>query len=53
MAAFGDPGQQNTYSGIATAHQSGKIEMHYFAKEFTIQSREEEKAFDGKIVESF
>ncbi|XP_019731613.1 LOW QUALITY PROTEIN: WD repeat-containing protein 60 [Hippocampus comes] len=53
MAAFGDPGQQNTYSGIATAHQSGKIEMHYFAKEFTIQSREEEKTFDGKIVESF
>ncbi|XP_051910051.1 cytoplasmic dynein 2 intermediate chain 1 [Hippocampus zosterae] len=53
MAAFGDPGQQNTYSGIATAHQSGKIEMHYFAKEFTIQSREEEETFDGKIVESF
>ncbi|XP_077480330.1 cytoplasmic dynein 2 intermediate chain 1 isoform X2 [Stigmatopora argus] len=53
MAAFGDPAQQNTYSGIATAHQSGKIEMHYFTREFTIQSSEEEKTLEGKILESF
>nr|XP_061809909.1 cytoplasmic dynein 2 intermediate chain 1-like [Nerophis lumbriciformis] len=53
MAAFGDPAQLNTYSGIATAHQSGKIEMHYFTREFTIQSSEEEKTLEGKILESF
>ncbi|XP_077410342.1 cytoplasmic dynein 2 intermediate chain 1 isoform X2 [Vanacampus margaritifer] len=53
MAAFGDPGQQNSYSGIAIAHQSGKLEMHYFTREFTIQSCDEEKTLEGKIVESF
>ncbi|XP_037135338.1 cytoplasmic dynein 2 intermediate chain 1 isoform X2 [Syngnathus acus] len=52
MAAFGDPGQQNMYSGIATAHHSGKIEMHYFTREFTVQSCEEEKALEAKIVQS-
>ncbi|XP_049605847.1 cytoplasmic dynein 2 intermediate chain 1 [Syngnathus scovelli] len=52
MAAFGDPGQQNMYSGIATAHRSGKIEMHYFTREFTVQSCEEEQALEAKIVQS-
>ncbi|KAM9775563.1 cytoplasmic dynein 2 intermediate chain 1 isoform 1-T1 [Syngnathus typhle] len=52
MAAFGDPGQQNMYSGIATAHHSGKIEMHYFTREFTVQRCEEEKALEAKIVQS-
>ncbi|XP_077364814.1 cytoplasmic dynein 2 intermediate chain 1 isoform X2 [Festucalex cinctus] len=53
MAAFGDPGQQNLYSGVATAHQSGKLEMHYFTREFTIQTCDEEKTLERKIVESF
>ncbi|XP_061613779.1 cytoplasmic dynein 2 intermediate chain 1 isoform X2 [Phyllopteryx taeniolatus] len=53
MAAFGDAGQQNTYSGIATAHHSGKIEMHYFTREFAIRSGHEENALEGMIVESF
>ncbi|TKS87654.1 WD repeat-containing protein 60 [Collichthys lucidus] len=36
MALFGDSGQQNTYSGIALAHESGAIEMQYFARHFTV-----------------
>ncbi|XP_062336024.1 cytoplasmic dynein 2 intermediate chain 1 isoform X1 [Osmerus eperlanus] len=36
MAAFGDPSKQNTFSGIALARQSGKIEMQYFSKRFTV-----------------
>ncbi|XP_028288466.1 WD repeat-containing protein 60 [Parambassis ranga] len=44
MAVFGDSGQQNTYSGIALAHESGKIEMHYFTRSFTAStSADEEK----------
>ncbi|XP_061821776.1 cytoplasmic dynein 2 intermediate chain 1 isoform X2 [Nerophis lumbriciformis] len=46
MTAFGDPGQQNTYSGIATAQQSGKIEMHYFTQNFSLQSSEEEQTLE-------
>ncbi|XP_061660534.1 cytoplasmic dynein 2 intermediate chain 1 isoform X2 [Syngnathoides biaculeatus] len=53
VAAFGDAGQQNTYSGIATAHRSGKIEMHYFTREFTMQKAHEENALEAKVVESF
>ncbi|XP_061877600.1 cytoplasmic dynein 2 intermediate chain 1 isoform X2 [Entelurus aequoreus] len=47
MTAFGDPGQQNTYSGIATAQQSGKIEMHYFTQNFSLQSSEEEQTLES------
>ena len=36
MAAFGDSSKQNTFSGIALARQSGKIEMQYFSKRFTV-----------------
>ncbi|KAG7224985.1 hypothetical protein INR49_014902 [Caranx melampygus] len=35
MAVFGDSGQQNTYSGIALVYETGKIEMHYFTRNFT------------------
>lgn len=43
MALFGDSRQQNTYSGVALAHESGKIEMQYFTKTFTVPSLEEEE----------
>ncbi|XP_054622330.1 cytoplasmic dynein 2 intermediate chain 1 isoform X2 [Dunckerocampus dactyliophorus] len=46
MAAFGDPGQQNAYSGIATSQQSGKIEMHYFTHDFSLPSHEEEETLE-------
>nr|XP_057916264.1 cytoplasmic dynein 2 intermediate chain 1 isoform X2 [Doryrhamphus excisus] len=46
MAAFGDPGQQNAYSGIATAQHSGKIEMHYFTHDFSLPSYEEDETLE-------
>uniref|UniRef100_A0A3Q0SNL5 WD repeat domain 60 n=1 Tax=Amphilophus citrinellus TaxID=61819 RepID=A0A3Q0SNL5_AMPCI len=36
MAVFGDAGKQNTYSGVALAHESGKIEMQYFKRSLTV-----------------
>ncbi|XP_011487298.1 WD repeat-containing protein 60 isoform X2 [Oryzias latipes] len=35
VSVFGDSGQQNIYSGIALAHESGKIELLYFTKGLT------------------
>ncbi|XP_029001560.1 cytoplasmic dynein 2 intermediate chain 1 [Betta splendens] len=36
MATFGDSGQKNIYSGVALAHESGKLELHYFTRGFTV-----------------
>ncbi|XP_011606291.2 WD repeat-containing protein 60 [Takifugu rubripes] len=38
MTLFGDPGQQNPYSGVALAHQSGTIELQYFTAGLTTPS---------------
>ncbi|KAK2859570.1 hypothetical protein Q5P01_004190 [Channa striata] len=46
MAVFGDPGQQNIYSGVALAHESGKIEMQYFTRNFTLPISEEEEKLE-------
>lgn len=53
MALFGDSGQQNTYSGIALAHESGTIEMQYFARHFTVPFIEEEKKLECMMTEAF
>ncbi|XP_047468098.1 cytoplasmic dynein 2 intermediate chain 1 isoform X2 [Mugil cephalus] len=53
MAVFGDSGQQNTYSGIALAHQSEKIEMHYFTRNFTVCSHAEEEKLESMTTEAF
>lgn len=53
MAVFGDSGQQNTYSGIALAHESGKIEMQYFTRNFTVQSSAEEEKLERMMTEAF
>ncbi|XP_019127161.2 WD repeat-containing protein 60 isoform X2 [Larimichthys crocea] len=53
MALFGDSGQQNTYSGIALAHESGMIEMQYFARHFTVPVIEEEKKLECMMTEAF
>lgn len=53
MALFGDSGQQNTYSGIALAHESGTIEMQYFARHFTVPVIEEEKKLECMMTEAF
>ncbi|XP_053715512.1 cytoplasmic dynein 2 intermediate chain 1 isoform X1 [Synchiropus splendidus] len=41
MCVFGDSAQQNPYSGVALAHESGKIELHHFTRTFTSPSEEE------------
>lgn len=53
MAVFGDTGQQNTYSGLALAHESGKIEMQYFTRNFTMPSSAEEEKLESIMNEAF
>ncbi|XP_028424989.1 WD repeat-containing protein 60 isoform X3 [Perca flavescens] len=53
MAVFGDSGQQNTYSGIALAHESGNIEMQYFKKHFTVAITAEEEKLESVVAEAF
>ncbi|XP_074550066.1 cytoplasmic dynein 2 intermediate chain 1 isoform X2 [Halichoeres trimaculatus] len=53
MAVFGDSGQQNTYSGIALAHESGKIEMQYFSRNFTVPVLAEEEKLKDMMSEAF
>ncbi|XP_034416429.1 WD repeat-containing protein 60 isoform X3 [Cyclopterus lumpus] len=53
MAVFGDSGQQNTYSGIALAHESGKIEMQYFTRAFTVAVAAEEEKLERMATEAF
>lgn len=53
MALFGDSGQQNTYSGIALAHESGTIQVQYFAKTFTALISGEEEKLETMMTEAF
>ncbi|XP_068566035.1 cytoplasmic dynein 2 intermediate chain 1 isoform X2 [Cebidichthys violaceus] len=53
MAVFGDSGQQNTYSGIALAHESGKIEVQYFTRHFTVPITAEEEKLESMMAEVF
>ncbi|XP_070784308.1 cytoplasmic dynein 2 intermediate chain 1 [Enoplosus armatus] len=53
MAVFGDSGQQNTYSGIVLAHESGKIEMQYFTRDFTVPVTAEEEKLESMMTEAF
>ncbi|XP_060949891.1 cytoplasmic dynein 2 intermediate chain 1 [Limanda limanda] len=53
MAVFGDSGKQNTYSGIALVHESGKIEMQYFTRDFTVTVPAEEEKLETMMTEAF
>ncbi|KAM3860756.1 cytoplasmic dynein 2 intermediate chain 1 [Diretmus argenteus] len=53
MAVFGDSGQHNTYSGIALAHGSGKVELQYFTRSFTVATSAEEEKMESMMNESF
>ncbi|XP_029978971.1 WD repeat-containing protein 60 isoform X2 [Sphaeramia orbicularis] len=53
MATFGDSGQQNTYSGVALAHESGKIEIQYFTKNLTVPSPAEDEKLECLMKEAF
>uniref|UniRef100_A0A3B5B680 WD repeat domain 60 n=1 Tax=Stegastes partitus TaxID=144197 RepID=A0A3B5B680_9TELE len=50
MVLFGDSGQQNTYSGIVLAHESGKIEMQYFTRNLTVSSSAEEEKLESMMT---
>ncbi|KAF7669959.1 hypothetical protein LDENG_00105480 [Lucifuga dentata] len=53
MAVFGDSGQQNTYSGLALAYESGKIEIQYFTRSFTVPAPKEEEKLESMMNEVF
>ncbi|XP_035981200.1 WD repeat-containing protein 60 [Fundulus heteroclitus] len=53
MAVFGDSRQQNTYSGIALAHESGNIELRYFTQTLTVPSPAEEGKLESLLTEAF
>lgn len=53
MAVFGDSGQQNTYSGIALAHKSGKVELLYLTQTLTVPNPAEERKLETMMTEAF
>lgn len=53
MAAFGDSGQQNSYSGLVLAHQSGTIEVQYFTAGFSSPSPAEVEQLERMMNEAF
>lgn len=53
MAVFGNSGQQNTYSGIALAHESGKVELQYLTQTLTVPNPAEEKKLETMMTEAF
>ncbi|XP_063063164.1 cytoplasmic dynein 2 intermediate chain 1 isoform X2 [Engraulis encrasicolus] len=53
MAMFGDPAKQNTYSGVALAKHSGRIEIHYFRKRFTVASSADSEKLDSLVLDAF
>lgn len=48
MAVFGEPAKQNTFSGIALAKQSGKVEIQYFKESLTVPC-----TYDKEKLQSF
>ncbi|XP_058638150.1 cytoplasmic dynein 2 intermediate chain 1 isoform X2 [Onychostoma macrolepis] len=48
MAVFGEPAKQNTFSGLALAKQSGKVEIQYFKESLTVPS-----TYDKEKLQSF
>lgn len=52
MALFGDSGQQNTYSGVALAHESGTIEMQYFTRNFTAPITAEVEKLESMMTDA-
>lgn len=52
MALFGDSGQQNTYSGVALAHESGTMEMQYFTRNFTAPITAEVEKLESMMTDA-
>lgn len=52
MALFGDSGQQNTYSGVALAHESGTIDIQYFSKHLASPSATDVEKLERMMTEA-
>lgn len=52
MALFGDPGQHNTYSGVALAHESGTIDIQYFSKHLASPSATDAEKLEIMMTEA-
>ncbi|XP_029384967.1 WD repeat-containing protein 60 isoform X3 [Echeneis naucrates] len=53
MSVFGNSGPQNTYSGIALVHESGKIVLHNFTRNVTVPILAEEEKLENMMTEAF
>ncbi|XP_051755889.1 cytoplasmic dynein 2 intermediate chain 1 isoform X2 [Ctenopharyngodon idella] len=53
MAVFGDPAKQNTFSGVALAKQSGKVEIQYFKKSLTVPSASDKEKLNSVLHDAF
>lgn len=52
MAAFGDPGQRNPYSGVVLARQSGTMELQYFTAALTTPGPAEMDKLESMMEEA-
>lgn len=53
MAVFGEPAKQNTFSGVALAKQSGKVEIQYFKESLTVPSTDDKEKLDSFLHNAF
>lgn len=53
MAVFGEPAKQNTFSGVALAKQSGKVEIQYFKKSLTVPSASDKEKLNSVLHDAF
>ncbi|KAL1271191.1 hypothetical protein QQF64_030207 [Cirrhinus molitorella] len=53
MAVFGEPAKQNTFSGIALAKQSGKMEIQYFKELLTVPSADDKEKLHSFLHNAF
>lgn len=53
MAVFGEPAKQNTFSGVALAKQSGKVEIQYFKKSLTVPSASDKDKLHSALHDTF
>ncbi|XP_048040758.1 cytoplasmic dynein 2 intermediate chain 1 isoform X4 [Megalobrama amblycephala] len=53
MAVFGEPAKQNTFSGVALAKQSGKVEIQYFKKSLTVPSASDKEKLNTVLHDAF
>lgn len=53
MAVFGEPAKQNTFSGVALAKQSGKLEIQYFTRSLTVPNASDKEKLHSVLQDPF